>query len=43
MAWTPKIFDLAKIRTTELLRQTVDFLVDKYKQSARNHAFAPIV
>lgn len=35
MADTPKMFDLAKIRTTELLKQTVDFLVDKYKQSRK--------
>ena len=35
MADTPKMFDLAKIRTTELLKQTVDFLVDKFKQSRK--------
>lgn len=35
MADTLKMFDLAKIRTTELLKQTVDFLVDKFKQSRK--------
>jgi hypothetical protein len=35
MAESPKMFDLAKIRTVELLRQTVDFLVAKYKQSRK--------
>ena len=30
-----KMFDLAKIRTTELLTQTVDFLVAKYNQSRK--------
>lgn len=35
MAETPKMFDLAKIRTVELLKQSVDFLVEKYKQSRK--------
>lgn len=30
-----KMYDLARIRTAELLKQTVDFLVEKYKQSRR--------
>lgn len=35
MAEEKKMFDLAKIRTAELLKQTVDFLVSKYQQSRR--------
>lgn len=30
-----KMFDLAKIRTVELLKQTIDYLVDKYSQSEK--------
>jgi len=30
-----KMYDLARIRTAELLKQTVDYLVDKYKQSRK--------
>lgn len=35
MADTQKMFDIAKIRTVELLRQTVDYLSEKYAQSRR--------